>query len=49
MEEPKVITDTVLEVQNGFIDINLIYKRIEDHLKKKVFKREEMDDGKVSS
>lgn len=49
MEEQRVVTDTVLEVQNGFIDINIIYKRIEDRLKKTVLKQEEPDNGKASS
>lgn len=49
MEEQRVITDTVLEVQNGFIDVNLIIKRIEDRLKKTVFTQEVKEDGKACS
>jgi len=41
--------DTVLEVQNAFIDVNLIFKRLEDRLQKMIFKQEEPQDGKASS
>jgi hypothetical protein len=49
MEEQRVVTDTVLEVQNGFIDVNLIIKRIEDRLRKTVFIQEVKEDGKACS
>ena len=48
MEEQRVVTDTVLEVQNGFIDVNLIFKRFDEQLKKSL-EREVNEDGKTGS